>query len=173
MEKGIVKNKAWILPLFILTILAVNLVIVSAETLDQYITNNLSFFGDTTSEILISLIVALIIIAGFYDVLELISIFDSAWVKTVISIGLGLIAVILKWPVKLTGFIMGIGATFGAIGIALEIIVVTAIFIGLVFGGSWAAKLSAKRRAAKAVAKGELFAGKLRGLKKVADAASS
>jgi len=166
-----IKKKSLILPLFILILLAVNLI--SATTFEQFITDNLGFFGDDLHSILISLIVSLIIFAGIYDILELISILENKWVKIVIASGLGLIAVILQWPVKIAAFIMGFGATFGAIGIALEIVMVTMIFIGLVFGGAWAARLAAKRKAAKAIAKGELFAGKLKGLKKVADAASS
>lgn len=179
MKKGINK-KALILPLFILAILAVNLALVIAadntietSAFGQWLIKNLSYFGSTAVEITISLIVSLIIFAGIYDILELVSILQRSWVKLIIALGLGLIVVILKWPISIAGFIMGIGATFGAIGIALEILVCIIIFIGLVFGNTYLAKFAAKRKGQAAEIKAIKSAGEakaaIRGLREIQD----
>lgn len=113
----------------------------------KFLTDNLKFFGETPVQIITALIVSLIIMAVFYDIIALIGIIHIEWVQLVVSIGLGLIAVILKWPIKATAWIMSIGAGLGAIGIALEIGIVVVIFIGLVFGSTRVAKFAIKRKA--------------------------
>ena len=160
MKKGINK-KALILPLLILTILAVNLVMVSApegdseESLFDKSIDTTTIYGklfgvlgfdENWGVAIIGLIVIAIIFAGIYDILELVSIFQNPWVKMVIAIGLSIAVIIFRVPVKIASFFIQLGAGLGAIAIGIEIAIAMAIFIGLVFGNTWIAKFAAKRK---------------------------
>ena len=131
--------------------LSLTITLVSAQLLDnvkgqidKIISEN---FGEKTSDIIVSIIVTLIIFAGLYDILELLSIFQLPWVKYVIAGGITIIGVIYKLPIYITSWGASIVVSLGAIGIILEILVVIVIFIGLIFGGNWAGKFAAKREA--------------------------
>ena len=105
---------------------------------------------DGTWQSIIMLIVVLaILLAGFYDMLALISIFDNDWVKWVIAIGMAVIA-------SITGLVRGIAvrliqfaATFGAIGLFLEVIIVVVVWVGLSMGSTKIAKFAMKRKMLK------------------------
>ena len=128
----------------------------------------LSFIGipmDSWQSAVIGLIVMLIIAAGLYDILELVGIFENIAVKLIISIGLGAIAGISGAIAAIIVYMANLVSTMGAIGIFLEVGVAIIIFIGLSFGSSAAANFAAKRKAAKASAKGIELAGTLQGLK--------
>lgn len=104
------------------------------------------FLGNTLTEIFISLIIALIIFAAVYDMLELTSIFQNDWTQRLIAIGVTVIAVILQWPIIITRWGLDFAAYLGAIGIFLEIVIAIVIFIGLMFGNTWLAKFAVKRK---------------------------
>ena len=103
-------------------------------------------FGDTATDIIISVIVTLIIFAALYDILELISIFQLKWVKLIITGGLTLIALMYNLTTTITKTAAEIAGGLGAIGIMVEITIAILIFIGLAFGSNYAAKFAAKRR---------------------------
>ena len=103
-------------------------------------------FGETPQEIIVGVIVTLIIFAGLYDMLELIGIFQNQWVKYVIAGGVAVIGVIYNIPITIATWGATLASTLGAIGIILEIIIVTIIFIGLIVGSTHAAKFAAKRK---------------------------
>jgi len=128
--------------------------------------------GETWQQVILGIIIILIIFAGIYDILELVSIFELSWVKYLIAGGLGIAAGIIGLTRIISILLLSLVAGIGAIGIFIEIGVSIVIFILLSFGSGTAARFAARRRAAKAIAKGTLFAGKLRGLKRVADAAT-
>jgi hypothetical protein len=106
--------------------------------------------GSVWNTFIIGLIIIFILIAGIYDILELTSIFQTPLVKWAISIGLGLIFVLVGLINKITIFMVGLVSGFGAFAIWIEIIIAIVIFIGMIFGGMWAAKWAAKRYAMRA-----------------------
>jgi hypothetical protein len=162
-KKGIFKR---ILSYSFLALMALPLVSAVAE--GTWYGDMLSFIGipmDSWQSAVIGLIVMLIIAAGIYDILELIGIFENTIVKLIISIGIGAITGISGGITAIIVYMAGIVANMGAIGIFLEVGVAIIIFIGLSFGSSAAANFSAKRKAAKAQAKGIELAGTLKGLK--------
>ncbi len=143
----------------------------SALTFQELSDNILNIFGTTGTNRVIGIIITLIIFAGLYDILELVGIFQTNWVKSVIAIGLGIIAVLIELPLQIATFGAGLASTFGAIGIALEIIIATLIFIGLVIGNTWAAKFAAKRHGQmakiKAVRASGDVVGAIKGLREI------
>ncbi len=128
-------------------------------------------FGDSVTDIIVSIIMTLIIFAGLYDIIELVGIFQLQWVKYILAGGISLIGVLFGIPIKLTSWAAGALATFGAAAIFIEIGVVIALFIALSFGGSWAAKFAAKRKAQVAYIKATESAGSaaaaIHGLKEI------
>lgn len=190
MKKGMSK-KLWLMPLILILILGIQLGVAIADevtvsgsdlTIDGTPINQDTWYGkgfeflklgETWQQVVIALVILAIIAAGLFDILELVGLFENLAVKLIIAIGLGIVAAItglIRWLVV---WAAGLTATLGAIGIFLEVIIAIVLFIGLSFGGAWAAKFAAKRRAAKAVARGQLFAGNLKGLKAVAKAATT
>lgn len=116
--------------------------------LDRILSEN---FGEKTSDVIVSIIVTLIIFAGLYDMLELLSIFQLQWVKYVIAGGITIIGVIYKVPIYITSVGASYVASLGAIGIILEILIVIILFIGLIIGGTWAGRFAAKRQGQLAI----------------------
>ena len=128
-------------------------------------------FGSGSKEIIVSIIVTLILFAGLYDILELVSIFQLQWVKYIMAGGFTLIAVMWGWPIKFTNFLGGAVAALGPVAIVLEIVIAIAIFIGLIVGNGWIAKFAAKRKAQAAYIKASESAGEaaaaIHGLKEI------
>lgn len=131
-------------------------VLVSAAILDEQITStfmqwvtDILGLGGTLKEVIIGFIILAIIFAGIYDILELTSIFDSRWVKIVISLGLGIITALTGIINRFSIFMLSFAAGLGTVGIVIEIVVAIVIFIGLSFGSNWAAKFAAKRKGQK------------------------
>ena len=121
-----------------------------------WITNVTNFLGigDTWKQVIIGIIIMLIIFAGFYDILELTSIFSNSWVITLIAAGLAIILALVDVVRQIATLLFTFAATLGAIGIFLEIVVCIIIFIGLTFGGSRIALWAAKRKGQKELIKG-------------------
>jgi len=134
--------------------LSLTLVLVSAqlflgdikESLNKIFSEN---FGEKTSDIIVSIIVTLIIFAGLYDMLELLSIFQLQWVKYVIAGGITIIGVIYKLPIYITTVGASYVASLGAIGIILEVFVVVILFILLIIGSEKAGKFAQRRKNAR------------------------
>jgi hypothetical protein len=118
--------------------------------------------GDTWKDLIIVIIVFVIILAGMYDILMLVSIFDDKWVIWVMSIGLAIVAALTGLVRGITIFLIQVAAGFGAIGIFLEIIISIFIFILLSFGSKWVAQWSANRQANKILAKATRGIGKMK-----------
>jgi len=118
--------------------------------------------GKTWKDLIIALIVFVILLAGMYNILMLVSIFDEGWVIWIMAIGLSVIAALSGLVRGITIFLIKFAAGFGALGIVLEIIISIGIFIGLSFGGSKVAQWSAKRQANKIIAKATRGIGKIR-----------
>jgi len=94
MKKGI-KKKSLILPLFILVLLAVNVILISAAV-PAWVKTTTDFLkmGDTWEEVFITIFLLLIIAAGTYDILG-VTMFRSPAVKALIGIGLaGILSVV-------------------------------------------------------------------------------
>ena len=168
--------------LFLLGILVFSFfsgVLVSGEDNSVQINQNtwyagiFNFFnlGQTLGEVILSLIIALIIFAAIYDILELVSIFQNNWVKKVIAIGLAFAAAMIGWVFSFARFMLGFAAGIGTIGIVLEILVAIGIFVGLSFGSNWAAKWAAKRKGqveeVKAVKSAAQAKAAIRGLREI------
>ena len=102
--------------------------------------------GGTWQQVIISIIVFVIIFAGFYDILELVSIFNSGWVKVLISIGLAVIAALVGLVNAIATALLSLAAGIGAVGIAVEIVISVIIFIGISFGSVKLAMWGAKRK---------------------------
>lgn len=103
--------------------------------------------GNTWKELIIAIIVFMIILAGIYNILTLVSIFDKVWVIWVMTVGLAIIAALTGIIRGITIFMVQFAAGLGAIAIVLEIIISIVIFIGLSIGSTWIAKWAAKRKA--------------------------
>src|SRR3989344_1636881 len=127
-------------------------------------------FGDKPSDVIVSLIITLVIFAGLYDILELISIFQLTWVKLVIAGCITLIGVIYQVPLFIMVWGGTIAASLGAFGIILEILVSIVIFIFLIIGNNWFAKFAARRKGAveeiKAIKSADQAAAAITGLKR-------
>lgn len=100
----------------------------------------------TWRDVVLGLIILLIIFAAMYDILTLISIFQSKWVKLVIALGLALAAALTNIVYKITLFLLQYAAALGAIGIFIEIVICIIIFVGLAVGSTWIGKWAAKRK---------------------------
>jgi len=146
--------------------------------LDKEITAKVSLWistflnlGTTYKEFIMGLIVMLIVIAGLYDLLTLTSLFQGKFVKVIIAVGLGVIMALSTLLYQFTLFLLRIAATFGAIGVVIEIIVAIVVFVGISVGSVPLATLAAKRYAAqsaiKAIKGGSNVAGGIKILKDV------
>lgn len=127
-------------------------------------------FGEKPTDIIVAVIITLILFAGLYDILELISIFQLAWVKLVIAAGITLIGVQFEFPLKIMKIGGIITASLGAIGIILEIIIAIIIFFGLVIGNQWLAQFAARRKGQveqiKAIKSADEAAAAMQGLRR-------
>lgn len=171
-KDGIILLSFWLI--FSLTFISATGPLDSAPTgVVGNVTNALGW-GNTWRQVIISLVVLAIILAGIYDILELTSIFDNSWVKIIISVGLGIIASLIGWINAMSTFLFEFAAAGGAIAIAVEIIVSMIVFIGLSVGNSYIAKWAAKRKAQKEEIKAIKGAGKasaaIEGLGQIQDA---
>jgi hypothetical protein len=106
------------------------------------------YIGDNYRQIILSFIVFAIICFALYDILELVSIFQHAAVKAIISLGIGISVVLTKGVVTISGHILSWGGEAGIWIILLEVFVSLAIFFGLIIGNDFAAKFAQKRQAA-------------------------
>ncbi len=166
------KNKKTTKILFLLAIVTIlSISLASAITFEEFLVDNLSFFGDDATTIIISLLIVLIIYAGLYDILELVGIFQNKWVKLVIAFAMGSVLVVLQFPIQAASFIIAFGAGLGLIGIVMEIVITAVIFIGLVWGSGKAAKWAALRKGnveqIKAIKSAGQAAGAIRGLREL------
>jgi hypothetical protein len=103
--------------------------------------------GDTPKDIIVGLIITLIIFAGLYDMVVIIGLFQHEWVRYTIAGGITLIGIMFGFVRTIVEYGAGFAAALGAIGIILEIVIISVIFIFLVFGAQWASKFAAKRKA--------------------------
>jgi len=192
MKKGIVKNKTWILPLFILTLLAVNLVMVSAPAgTNLDITFQNSEFYKFVSPYLVPAgmegfqgfiigVVSLFILwVIFLDILKLIPVFSTKTTQ-LISIGLAIIMVVFQWNVSFAGWLFSIGATLfgwtGTLAVFTTIIFAIILLILLFVGGSKLQKFSkflldirTNRETLESMTKAKQAGGKIRALKTLAE----
>jgi len=161
-----------------LLLIALSLTVISAApvgdtasvTVDQgtWYFEALKFIGlgfDNWQEIVVGIITFMIIAAGIYDMLQLVSIFDNTYVKLIMAIGIGMIAGIFG---LIRMFVMYMGALVATLEIGITIV----IFIGLSFGSMFMAKFAAKRKAAKKLAQGTVNAAEVQGMIDVAAAAT-
>jgi len=168
-----------------LLLIALSLTVISAApvgdtasvTVDQgtWYFEALKFIGlgfDNWQEIVVGIITFMIIAAGIYDMLQLVSIFDNTYVKLIMAIGIGMIAGIFGLIRMFVMYMGALVATLGAFGIFLEIGITIVIFIGLSFGSMFMAKFAAKRKAAKKLAQGTVNAAEVQGMIDVAAAAT-
>lgn len=114
--------------------------------------------GDNFQEVILAIIVVAIIYAGIFDILKLLSIFHSRWVKVIISLGIAIAAGMTGMVIGIVGWSLKLVGTLGAIGILLEIIAAIVIFVGLSWGQDWAQMWATKRAAKAAEAGGEMAA---------------
>lgn len=170
MKKGI-NRKALILPLFILAILAINLVLVSAETpVEQGTwygdTINFLKLGDTWEYVFITIFLMLIVASATYDVLSL-TMFRSPAVKVIIGIGLagivsvlGILRSINAWLFALAGevTVVAIVIAIGAGAIAFML-----VHLGISSIATRIEKASGEVEAARAYTEGKKAGARERG----------
>lgn len=172
------------LVLFLLGVLFLNIiggVFVSADSHETPINQgtwyadffNFLNLGENWQALILSIAILLIIYAGVYDILQLVSIFESKWVKVIISVALAFSVALTGGVLAIARFFVGLAATLGVIGIVIEVVIALAIFVGLSWGSGKVAIFAAKRRHGKSIAAGTEFAGNLRALKKVAKVAGT
>lgn len=101
----------------------------------------------TWREILLGFLILLIIFAAMYDMLHLISIFQSKWVILLIAFAIALAAALTNFVHKMAVLLTQILAGLGAAAIFIEIAICIVIFVGLSFGSTWIGKWAAKRKA--------------------------
>lgn len=100
----------------------------------------------TWREIILGFLILLIIFAAMYDILQLISIFQSRWVVLLIAFAIALAAALTNFVHKMAVLLTQILAGLGAAAIFIEILVCIIIFVGLSFGSTWIGKWAAKRK---------------------------
>ncbi|HPD81497.1 MAG TPA: hypothetical protein PK357_00155 [Candidatus Pacearchaeota archaeon] len=100
----------------------------------------------TWREILLGFLILLIIFAAMYDILQLISIFQSKWVILLIAFAIALAAALTNFVHKMAVLLTQILAGLGAAAIFVEIAICIVIFVGLSFGSTWIGKWAAKRK---------------------------
>jgi len=183
--KKAINKKALILPLFILGILAINLVAISAASAFEE-TAFFEFIGpyfipsgmEGISGLIIGIVSLAILFVIFLDVFSLIPVFSRVTTKF-IAIGLAIIMVVFKMNVYLAGWLFAAGsAIFGWAGtFAVVLIIILAIFvlIAMFFGGNWATRWLIKMRTTKEtqekVTKAQESGGDIRALKELAEQA--
>jgi hypothetical protein len=101
----------------------------------------------TWREIVLGFLILLIIFAAMYDILQLVSIFQSRWVILLIAFAIALAAALTNFVHKIAVWFATIAAGLGTVAIFIEIIVCIVIFIGLSLGSTSIAKWAAKRKA--------------------------
>ena len=159
MKKGINK-KILILPLFILTILAINLVTVSAaNTFEEsaFFEFIEPYFVPTGMEgiggLIVGFISLVILFVIFLDIFSLIPIFSRVTTRY-ISVGLAIIMVVFKLNVTAAGWLFGVGAAVfgftGTLAVIITIIFAILLLIGLFIGGSFLEGLVVKLQGIKA-----------------------
>ena len=165
-----------IFSIFILSLFIVNFllgfVVADGETVDKTSTYTNAFFegevtntiiksisnalgiGATWKEVIIGFIILLILFAGMYDILELVAIFQSRWVKMIIAGGLAVVGALSGLVNAISLGLTSIAAGAGAFAIFLEIIISIGVFIGLSIASPKIQEWAAKRAAATSIVKG-------------------
>jgi hypothetical protein len=131
------------------------------------------------SGVIVGIITTIIILVIFIDILSISTPFSN-WVNWVISIGLGIIAILSKMNITVAGWIFSIGskafAWTGALAvganIVIGILIIAAVFIPMNFFTNYLKQNRARAQALKAEETGIVRGGKLRGLNAIADAAT-
>jgi hypothetical protein len=100
----------------------------------------------TWRQILLGILILLIIFAAMYDILQLISIFQSRWVILLIAFAIALAAALTNFVHKMAVLLTQILAGLGTAAIFIEIAICIIIFVGLSFGSTWIGKWAAKRK---------------------------
>jgi len=103
-----------------------------------------------------------ILAAGIYDILELVSIFQSTPVKLIIAIGLGLIAGLTGWVNATARALLSVAALLGTLGVIMEILASIVAFILLIWGGEKAKEWAANRKRKAMEVAGIKAAGRMR-----------
>lgn len=182
MKKEKVKSKRWILPLFVLTLLAVNLVLVSAETAINTPIDETTWYGkvitwlgygETWAQVLVAIFVSVIIVAGSYDVLSLTG-FRAPAVRIIIGIGLAGILAMIGSLRAINGWIFAVAGEMTVLAIAIAIGAGALAFALIHLGTSWLAvkierasgDVEAERAATAAKKKGAATRGYIEGATK-------
>lgn len=100
----------------------------------------------TWRQIILGILILLIIFAAMYDILQLISIFQSKWVLILISFAIALAAALTDFVHKMAVLLTQILGGLGVAAIFIEIVICIVIFVGLSFGSTWIGKWAAKRK---------------------------
>jgi hypothetical protein len=100
----------------------------------------------TWRQIILGILILIVIFAALYDILQLISIFQSRWVMMLIAFALALAAALTNIIHKIAVWMATVAAGLGAAAIFIEIVICLVIFVGLSFGSTWIAKWAAKRK---------------------------
>ncbi|MFA7707747.1 MAG: hypothetical protein WCX73_02250 [Candidatus Pacearchaeota archaeon] len=164
MKKGINK-KVLILPIFILTLLAINLTLVLAgpisstgdfidstfyKTIEEWVVPS---GMEGASGMIVGIITLLILFAIMYDIIMLVAPFSST-VNIIIAIGLGILMILFQWNLTVCAWVISVGASvFGwAAGAAalLTIVMAIAALFFIFFGGikvqEWITGVRGRRR---------------------------
>lgn len=176
MKKGIksINKKALILPLFILTILVINLVMVSAAGFTDTFVNSAFFKAiapyfipagmEGVSGLIIGVIALVILFTIFLDIFSLLPMFSKT-TNIIIATGLAIIMIVMKWNVTAAGWIFAVGASLfgfaGTFAVFATIIFAIILLIALFIGGSFLDSLTKRfkkirdnRNAMEAVSEG-------------------
>jgi len=150
-------KKSWILPLFLLAILSLNLVLISAaefditdnvvyETIKPYFVSD-EMVEETGSEVIaliIGLIALLIVFAIITDMVMLVSPFHTN-VNWIMGVGVGIVMILMKWNVYFAAWWLTrlsiIFGWLGALAMAGTIILSILALIFIFFGGLWIQKI--------------------------------
>jgi presenilin-like A22 family membrane protease len=106
----------------------------------------------TWRQIILGLLILLIVFAAMYDILLLLSIFPSRWVKILLAAAIAIAAALTNIIHKIAVWFATVAAGLGVAAIFIEIVICIVIFVGLSFGSNWFAKFAARRKAAVAEA---------------------
>jgi len=102
--------------------------------------------GTHWKDLIISVLVLLIIFAGLYDILTLLSIFPSPWVHIVLAAAISVIAALADGVSGITVWMLKIMGPATTLAIIIEIAVCIGLFILLSIGNNWAARFALKRK---------------------------
>jgi hypothetical protein len=107
--------------------------------------NDFLGLDNTWGKVIMGIIVFVMLLAAFYDILTLVSIFNTNWVIWVLAAGLAIAASLVGIITKIVFMMFTLVAGLGAVAVVVELIVVFVIFIFLSFGAKWAQRFAVRR----------------------------